>query len=48
MVPVFTLRRIMGFILCYIKKNYFEEHPDFIRVPEYLFHSISVCKGIMI
>ena len=32
MVPAFTLRRIMGFTLCYVKKSYFEEHKDFIRV----------------
>lgn len=32
MVPVFTLRSIMGLTLCYIRKGYFEEHPDFIKV----------------
>lgn len=32
MVPVFTLRRSMGFTLCYIKRSYFEAHRDFIKV----------------
>lgn len=32
MVPVFTSRSIMGFTLCYIRKNYFEDHANYIKI----------------